>query len=137
MSNVITVIDNSCDMRRWSRDQRRLGKRIAFVPTMGYLHEGHLNLIDIAKQHADVVVASIYVNPTQFSKNEDFDVYPRQVQEDRSKLESRGCHAVFEPASLYAKVEGAEENSNVVGNEAVHPDAHETFVQVERLKIPL
>lgn len=135
---TVPVFTTAADMRQWSREQRRQGKRIAFVPTMGYLHEGHLSLVKAAKELADVVVASIYVNPTQFSKNEDFDVYPRQPEEDRAALEAGGCDAIFEPLRLYHEVEGGpSETSNVVGNESEHPDAHETFVQVEKLQEPL
>ncbi|WIA18346.1 hypothetical protein OEZ85_009811 [Tetradesmus obliquus] len=102
---------------------------------MGYLHEGHLSLIEAAKSHADVVVASIYVNPTQFSANEDFDVYPRNPDSDRLQLQAAGCAAVFEPeGSLYHQVPGAGDGSNVVGRESGHPESHETWVTVERLQ---
>ncbi|MGB0591951.1 MAG: pantoate--beta-alanine ligase [Myxococcota bacterium] len=93
-------------MREWSRAQRRGGARIAFVPTMGYLHEGHLSLVDEARQQADLVVASIYVNPTQFAPHEDFDVYPRDTQGDLTKLQARGCAAVFTPTDLYQGAPG-------------------------------
>ncbi|KAF5839373.1 hypothetical protein DUNSADRAFT_944 [Dunaliella salina] len=83
----------------------------------------------------DVVVASVYVNPTQFSANEDFDLYPREVEGDRAKLEEAGCCTVFEPRSLYRGGNG--DASNVVGREGASPNAHETFVQVERLQQPL
>ena len=93
-------------MRGWSRAQRRDGLRVAFVPTMGYLHEGHLSLIDEAKHRADVVVSSIYVNPTQFAPHEDFDVYPRDMDGDLAKLQARGCDAVFTPTELYKGAPG-------------------------------
>ncbi|KAI8475061.1 MAG: hypothetical protein J3K34DRAFT_405940 [Monoraphidium minutum] len=135
---TIPVITTKEEMRAWSRQQKKEGKRIGFVPTMGYLHEGHLSLVAAAKERTDVVVASIYVNPTQFSANEDFDVYPRNPDSDRRKLQEAGCAAVFEPESLYHQAGGAGgEGSNVVGRESGHPDAHETFVQVERLQLPL
>mmetsp|Transcript_40333 Transcript_40333/g.89566 ORF Transcript_40333/g.89566 Transcript_40333/m.89566 type:complete len:320 (-) Transcript_40333:719-1678(-) len=134
----LQVFTTAAQMRSFTRQQKREGKTVAFVPTMGYLHEGHISLVRAAKERADVVVASIYVNPTQFSKNEDFDVYPRDVDNDRAKLLSAGCVAVFEPESLYTPVVGQTgETSNVVGNETAHPDSHETFVQVERLQLPL
>ncbi|MDW8329364.1 MAG: pantoate--beta-alanine ligase [Candidatus Bipolaricaulota bacterium] len=76
---------------------RAQGKRIGFVPTMGYLHEGHLKLIDIAKEHSDFVVVSIFVNPTQFGPKEDFAAYPRDFERDRRLCEGRGADLIFAP----------------------------------------
>lgn len=76
---------------------RAQGKRIGFVPTMGYLHEGHLKLIDIAKQHSDFIVVSIFVNPTQFGPQEDFAAYPRDFERDRKLCEARGADLIFSP----------------------------------------
>ncbi|GIL45485.1 hypothetical protein Vafri_2713 [Volvox africanus] len=135
----LPVFTTAADMRAWVRKQKKSGRKVALVPTMGYLHEGHLSLVKAAKEKADVVVASIYVNPTQFAAHEDFDVYPRNPADDRAKLAAAGCHAVFEPESLYVAVPGGGggESSNVVGRESNHPDSHETFVSVERLQRPL
>jgi pantoate--beta-alanine ligase len=76
---------------------RAQGNRIGFVPTMGYLHEGHLRLIDIARQHSDFVVVSIFVNPTQFGPHEDFASYPRDFERDRKLCEARGTGLIFAP----------------------------------------
>lgn len=73
-------------------------QRIALVPTMGNLHAGHLELVKIAKQHADIVVVSIFVNPTQFGAGEDFDSYPRTLDEDVAKLATVDTDYVFAPS---------------------------------------
>ena len=77
---------------------RKQGQCIGFVPTMGNLHAGHISLINLAKQHSDIVVASIFVNPTQFGVGEDFDSYPRTLDDDVAKLQTAGCHYVFAPS---------------------------------------
>lgn len=79
------------------RALRRESASLAFVPTMGNLHEGHLSLVEIARQHADVVVVSIFVNRLQFGQGEDFERYPRTFQADCDKLRAAGCNAVFAP----------------------------------------
>lgn len=77
---------------------RKDGQSIGFVPTMGNLHQGHLSLVNIAKDHADVVVVSIFVNPTQFGVGEDFDSYPRTLEADLAQLQGTPCNYVFAPS---------------------------------------
>ncbi|MCK6544704.1 pantoate--beta-alanine ligase [Myxococcota bacterium] len=79
------------------------GLRIGLVPTMGALHPGHVSLVQHAKRHADVIVASVFVNPTQFGPNEDFSRYPRDLEGDAAKLAAGGCHVLFAPdvAEMY------------------------------------
>ncbi len=84
-------------MQQTAEELHSQGKRIGVVPTMGYLHEGHLSLIRIAKQHTDVVVTTIFVNPMQFGPNEDFSNYPRDIERDRSLAESAGTDVLFTP----------------------------------------
>ena len=93
------------EMQAFSREQKKAGKVIGLVPTMGALHEGHLTLMRTAKAACDVVIASVFVNPTQFGPNEDYDAYPRRFEEDCRKLESVGVDAVFhpEPSEMYPK----------------------------------
>ncbi len=77
---------------------RTARKSIGFVPTMGNLHQGHLNLVREAKKLCDVVVVSIFVNPIQFGPNEDFDSYPRTLEQDQRLLAEVGCDIVFAPS---------------------------------------
>ena len=79
------------------RDRLAQAERVAFVPTMGNLHAGHLSLVDIARRHGDCVVTSIFVNRHQFGPNEDFDRYPRTLDSDRAELERRGVDVLFAP----------------------------------------
>lgn len=85
------------EVRKALKDLRAEGKTIAFVPTMGALHEGHLSLIRLGRKKADAVVVSIYVNPEQFGPNEDFDSYPRQLEDDMKACEQEGVSLVFTP----------------------------------------
>ena len=84
--------------RGQKNDNQNSPQRIALVPTMGNLHDGHLELVKIAKQHADIVVVSIFVNPTQFGAGEDFDSYPRTLDEDVAKLATVDTDYVFAPS---------------------------------------
>lgn len=85
------------DIRSWVRARRSEGRRIALVPTMGYLHEGHLTLVDEARRRTDVVVMTIFVNPLQFGPGEDLARYPRDLPRDRRLAEERGVDALFVP----------------------------------------
>jgi pantoate--beta-alanine ligase len=87
------IINNISEMQNWRNDSAK----IAFVPTMGGLHQGHLSLIDLAKKNADKVVVSIFVNPTQFAQHEDFGTYPRTMDADLAALELSPTDLVFIP----------------------------------------
>eukprot|EP01001_Neometanema_parovale_P007461 NODE_3763_length_1165_cov_103.390595_g3578_i0.p1 GENE.NODE_3763_length_1165_cov_103.390595_g3578_i0~~NODE_3763_length_1165_cov_103.390595_g3578_i0.p1 ORF type:complete len:329 (+),score=52.39 NODE_3763_length_1165_cov_103.390595_g3578_i0:98-988(+) len=91
------------DLQVWVQNHTLTGTRLAFVPTMGALHDGHISLIETARAHADCVVASIFVNPKQFGKNEDFGRYPRTTESDIAKLREAGCNAIWLPeeADIY------------------------------------
>jgi pantoate--beta-alanine ligase len=96
------------DLRRWVRGQRAEGRRVALVPTMGFLHEGHLHLVDTARLQADAVVMSIFVNPLQFGPNEDLARYPRDLPRDRALALGRGVDALFVPADEVMYPGGSE-----------------------------
>lgn len=98
------IISSPKEMKEFSANAKAAGKKIALVPTMGALHDGHLSLIDKAKSLADVVVVSVFVNPTQFGPNEDYDKYPRQLEADVAKCEEHAADVVFapSPSDIYA-----------------------------------
>lgn len=100
------------EMQSASENFRREGKTIAVVPTMGYLHEGHLSLVRIAKEHADLVVTTIFVNPTQFGPHEDFSRYPRDLRRDIELASDAGTDIVFAPET-----------------QEMYPDGFDTFVE--------
>jgi pantoate--beta-alanine ligase len=110
------VIKTVKKMQFFSKNLRGQGKRIAFVPTMGYFHEGHLHLMKEAKKMADCVVVSIYVNPTQFGPKEDFSKYPRDLDRDLKMARSVGVDVVFYPT-----------------NPEMYPEGYQTYVDVEQV----
>ncbi len=100
------ILRTTDEVRAWSKAERDAGRRIGFVPTMGALHDGHLSLVTKAKEYADTVIASIFVNPAQFAPGEDFDTYPRAETSDLEKLASVGCRAAFCPNAREIYPEG-------------------------------
>ena len=100
---TLHVATELADLRARIAQWRREGLRVGFVPTMGNLHAGHHSLVALAKQHADRVVASVFVNPTQFGPSEDFSRYPRTPDADRAGLEQAGCDLLWMPsvATMY------------------------------------
>lgn len=117
MSEVINSIQK---MKEFSKKANLLQKSIGFVPTMGYLHDGHLSLIKKARNENDFVVVSIFVNPLQFAPNEDFNTYPRDFEKDRFLCEQNGVDVIFYPAY-----------------EEMYPQNYQTFVEVSSLSKPL
>lgn len=99
------IIDKPEAMQTAARTLKRDGKRIGFVPTMGYLHDGHLSLMRIAREQCDVLVTSIFVNPTQFGPSEDFNEYPRDPDHDRQVCKKVGVDIIFYPTppEMYAR----------------------------------
>ena len=114
------IIRTVREMQRWSEDQRLERKTVAFVPTMGFLHEGHLSLVREAKNRGDVVVVSIFVNPMQFNQASDFDKYPRDEDQDERALEALGTDVLFMPPPS-----------------EIYPDGYQSAVEVEKVSQPL
>ncbi len=114
------IIQTVREMQRWSEDQRLERKTVAFVPTMGFLHEGHLSLVREAKNRGDVVVVSIFVNPMQFNQASDFDKYPRDEEQDESALKALGTDVLFMPPPA-----------------EIYPDGYQSAVEVEKVSQPL
>ncbi len=112
------------DLRRQVRDWRDAGETVALVPTMGALHEGHLSLMQLAQQKADRLVVSIFVNPTQFGPNEDFDAYPRVEDDDVDHLNRLGADVAFAPAVGEMYPDGFSTQVRVTGLTDVLCGAH-------------
>ena len=93
------ILTTAADLRAFTENTRRAGQRLGLVPTMGALHEGHLQLVRAAGQACEVVIASIFVNPTQFNNAEDFRLYPRLPDTDADLLRAAGCTALFLPSA--------------------------------------
>ncbi|KAA1049728.1 pantoate--beta-alanine ligase [Pseudocitrobacter sp. 73] len=107
------IIETLPLLRQHIRRLRMEGKRVALVPTMGNLHDGHMKLVDEAKARADVVVVSIFVNPMQFDRPEDLARYPRTLQEDSEKLNKRKVDLVFAPSAQEIYPQGTENHTFV------------------------
>ena len=110
------IIRTVRDMQIKSDEIRKARRSVGFVPTMGYLHEGHLSLIRLAREKADVVVVSIFVNPTQFGPGEDLDTYPRDFERDETLATDAGADIIFYPPA-----------------EEMYPDGYATYITVEVL----
>ncbi len=110
------IISKVKEMQKVADELRKEGKIIGVVPTMGYLHEGHLSLIRLAKEKSDVVITTIFVNPLQFAPNEDYDRYPRDFERDVKLAQSAGCDIIFHPSV-----------------EEIYPQNFLTYVEVDKL----
>lgn len=93
------VLDTPSAMSAWSDAHRVAGRRVALVPTMGALHDGHMALVEEARRHAEVVAVSIFVNPLQFNRRDDFDAYPRPIDDDLVICRAHGVDAVYAPTA--------------------------------------
>lgn len=120
VSTDMQIIRDAPSMRRFTRLQREAGRTVGFVPTMGALHAGHLELVRTARELADSVVLSIFVNPMQFNERSDFDRYPRDIDTDCALAAQAGVSAVYAPAQA-----------------TMYPDGFDTRVHVEATAAPL
>ena len=114
------TIPTLSEMQTQAQALRTQGRRIALVPTMGALHDGHLSLVRLAATRADVVVVSLFVNPTQFGPSEDFSRYPRELESDLAKCAAAGAHIMFTP-----------------GVEEIYPKGYSTYITEETVAKPL
>lgn len=112
----MNTIQSVSEMQKWASTTREAGKKIAFVPTMGFLHEGHVALMREGKSRGDYLVVSIFVNPTQFGVGEDYEKYPRDLEGDTEKVSSAGGDIIFAPSA-----------------KEMYPSGYQTFVAVEKV----
>lgn len=115
-SKTIDIIVKIAEMQTWAQSQREKKHKIAFVPTMGYFHEGHLTLMRTGRQLGDKLVVSLFVNPTQFGPNEDFETYPRDTESDLALARETGVDVLFMPETP-----------------ALYPDGYQTYVNLDHL----
>jgi pantoate--beta-alanine ligase len=116
----IAVIRTPKDLKAWRSRAVSAGARVGLTPTMGALHAGHLSLVEVARTRAELVVASLFVNPSQFAPNEDFQAYPRDEDRDFALLAKAGCDAVYAPSA-----------------ETVYPPGFDTTISVGGVSAPL
>lgn len=112
----VNIIRTAREMQERSTSLIKAGRSIVFVPTMGFLHEGHLSLVREGKKHGDHIVMSIFVNPTQFGPNEDFDSYPRNFERDLKLAQSQGVDDIFAPEK-----------------DALYEENFQTYINLEKL----
>jgi len=110
----VHIITGIKEMQQWSQARKSEGKLVGFVPTMGFLHDGHISLVHESVRKADVTVTSIFVNPTQFSPTEDLSTYPRDFERDKHLLSAAGCDVIFFPDA-----------------KEIYPDGFETYINLE------
>jgi pantoate--beta-alanine ligase len=112
----VQIINGVAEMQALARETRRQGKRIALVPTMGFLHQGHLSLMREGRRRGDLLVVSIFVNPTQFGAGEDYESYPRDMQGDQDLARQAGVDIIFAPTAR-----------------EMYPAHYQTYVSVEEV----